>query len=181
VLAYVQDKRSAVRSFLRVLKPGGRVSLAEPVYQHAAMQLAALTKVLQSEPANANTPFLALLQRCRALQLPSSLDEIRSTPVTNFSERELVQLFSTSGFIHIHMELHIDIKAAAAMPWSTFIEIAPRPGTPSLREIFEQHCSAAEIALLEKGMREAVEQGTLTGQTANVYLTAEKRPATGES
>ena len=31
VLAYVEDKPSPIRSFLRVLKPGGRVSLGEPI------------------------------------------------------------------------------------------------------------------------------------------------------
>jgi hypothetical protein len=106
--------------------------------------------------------------------MPSTLDGIRSDPITNFSERDLVQLFRKAGFVNIHMELHMDVKAAPAMPWNTFIEIAPRPGVPCLREIFEQHLTAAEIALLERGMRGDVESGTLTGQSINVYLTAEK-------
>jgi ubiquinone/menaquinone biosynthesis C-methylase UbiE len=173
-LAYVVDKLSAARSFLRVLRPGGRLSLGEPLGQDAAVQLAALTKVLQSQPANSNTPYLALLQRCRSLQMPSTLDGIRSNPFTNYSERDLVQIFRKAGFVNIHMEFHMDVKAGPAMPWSTFIEIAPRPGTPSLREIFEQDFTAADISLLERGMRKAVEDGTLTGQTTNVYLTAEK-------
>ncbi len=173
-LAYVSDKLSAARSFLRVLRPGGRVSLGEPIGQDAAVQLAALTNVLQSQPANSSTPYLALLQRCRSLQMPSTLDGIRSNPFTNYSERDLVQIFRNAGFVNIHMEFHMDVKAGPAMPWSTYIEIAPRPGTPTLREIFEQDFTAAEISLLEGGMRKAVEDGTLTGQTTNVYLTAEK-------
>jgi len=67
VLAYVEDKTAAARNFLRVLKPGGRLSLCEPIDLDAAVQLAALTNFLRSEPANPNTPYLALLQRCRAL------------------------------------------------------------------------------------------------------------------
>jgi hypothetical protein len=48
------------------------------------------------------------------------------------------------------------------MPWSTFIDIAPRPGTPALQEIFQQHVSTSDILLFEKEMRHAVEDGTLT-------------------
>jgi hypothetical protein len=72
------------------------------------------------------------------------------------------------------MELHIDLKPGPAMPWSTFIEIAPRPGAPSLREVFEQYFTPADISLLELGMRKAVEDGTSVGQTTTVYLTADK-------
>lgn len=173
-LAYVHDKPSAMRSFLRVLKPGGRLSLGEPIHQDAAVQLTALTRVLRSEPVNSSTPYLALLQRCRALQMPSTLDDMRANPLTNFSERDLVRLIREAGFVNIHMELHMDIEASAAMPWSTYIDIAPRPGVPTLREIFEKYLTGAEIALLESCMRPAVESGELIGQSTNVYLTAEK-------
>ncbi|WP_221312963.1 class I SAM-dependent methyltransferase [Granulicella aggregans] len=174
MLAYVEDKPSAIRSFLRVLKPGGRLSLGEPIHQDAAVQLTALTRVLRSEPENSKTPYLSLLQRWRGLQMPSTSAEIRSNPLTNFSERDLVQLFRDAGFANVHMELHMDVKSGPAMPWSTFIEIAPQPGVPCLREIFEHHFTAAEVALLESGMRADVESGRLTGQNTNVYLTAEK-------
>jgi ubiquinone/menaquinone biosynthesis C-methylase UbiE len=174
MLAYVDDKPAAIRSFLRVLKPGGRLSLGEPIHQDAAVQLTALTRVLRSEPANSTTTYLTLLQRWRGLQMPSTPDGIRLNPLTNFSDRDLVQFFRDAGFVKIHMELHMDVKPSPAMPWSTFIEIAPRPGVPCLREIFEQHFNAAEISLLERGIRPDVESGKLTGQNTNVYLTAEK-------
>jgi len=123
-------------------------------------------------------PYLTLLQRSRALQLPSTLEGIRSNPYTNYTERDLVQIFRKAGFVKIHMEFHMDVKAGPPMPWSTFIDIAPRPGTPALREIFGQHFSTSDILLFEKGMRNAVEEGTLTHETRDFYLTAEKRAAT---
>jgi ubiquinone/menaquinone biosynthesis C-methylase UbiE len=176
-LAYVPDKLSAARSFIRVLRPGGRISLGEPIGQDAAVQLVALTIVINTQPANASTPYLALLQRSRALQLPSTIEGIRSNPYTSHTERDLVHIFRKAGFVNIHMEFHLEVKAGPAMPWSTFIDIAPRPGTPTLREIFEQHFSAADISLFEKGMRSAVEEGTLTHETRDLYLTAEKGSA----
>ena len=175
VLAYVQDKASALKSFLRVLRPGGRISLCEPIHQDAAIQLAALTNVLGHQPENLSTPYLKLIQRYRALQLPSDLSGIRDSSITNFSERDLIQLFRAAGFVDIHMELHVDVKESSPMSWSTFIDTAPLPGTPSLREIFDEHFTVAERTLLETGMKRDVETGTLTGQTVVVYLTAEKR------
>ena len=74
----------------------------------------------------------------------------------------------------IHRELYMDVRPVPAMPWCPSIELAPRPGAPCLREICDQRFTPAEIALLEKGMRTSVESGTMTGPTANVYLTAEK-------
>jgi ubiquinone/menaquinone biosynthesis C-methylase UbiE len=174
VLAYVQDKASAASNFYRVLRPGGRLSLGEPVAQDAALQLTALTSVLRSEPVNSNTPYLRVLQRCRALQLPSNLADVRTHPFTNYTERDLLQLFRKAGFVNLHMELHVDVKAGAAMPWSTFLAISPRPGAPCLRDIFEQHLTRAEAGILERRMRADVEGGKLVSQNTTVYLTAEK-------
>jgi ubiquinone/menaquinone biosynthesis C-methylase UbiE len=181
VLAYVPDKASAARNFYRVLRRGGRLSLGEPVGQDAAVQLTALTNVLQSEQENGNTAYLKLLQRWRALQLPSTLDGIRRHPFTNFTERDIVQLFRKAGFVNLHMELHMDVKAGAAMPWSTFTEISPRPGAPCLREVFEKHFTLAEAALLEARIRPEVEAGTLVSQNLIVYLTAEKAARRNEA
>lgn len=174
VLAYVADKASAARNFLRVLKAGGTISIAEPINQDGAIHLAALTNVLRSQPANPTTAYATLLQRCRALQLPSNLDDIRANPLTNFSERDLLQIFRTAGFVDLHLELHIDVKSGPPMPWSTYIDIAPRPGAMSLREIFIQHFSLSETALFEAGLRPDVESGSFTHQTITAYLTAKK-------
>jgi arsenite methyltransferase len=173
-LAYVADKAAAVRQFHRVLKPGGRVSIGEPVYQDAAVKLAALTRVLQSRPADMVTAQSRLLQRCRAAQLPSTMAEIQGNPLTNFNERDLIVLFQNAGFSEIHLELHIDVRKGPAVPWDTFIDKAPRPGAPTLRELFASHLNATERNQLEKGLRPLVESGQHTEREAIAYLTAAK-------
>jgi len=174
VLAYVSDKAVAARQFHRVLKPGGRVSIGEPVCRSEALQLAALTDFLGSRPPDAATARARLLQRCRAAQLPSTLEEIQSNPLTNFSERELVTIFEKAGFPEVHLELHIDVRKAAAVPWDTYIDIAPRPGAPTLREAMASRLSESEQRQFEEGFRPLVESGQNTERDTIAYLTAVK-------
>ena len=174
VLAYVADKAAAARQFYRVLKQGGRISIGEPIYQDAAVKLAALTNVLRSRPSDAVTGLARLMQRCRAAQLPSTMQEIQSNPLTNFTERDLIILFQLVGFTDIHMELHIDVRKGAAVPWNTFIDIAPRPGVPTLREVFAAHLNEAERQQVEQNLRPLVERGLHSERDVVAYLTAVK-------
>jgi SAM-dependent methyltransferase len=52
VLAYVADKPAALREFRRILKPGGRISLAEPILRDEALAVAGLKMQLDARPAS---------------------------------------------------------------------------------------------------------------------------------
>lgn len=174
VLAHVADKAAAARQFRRVLKPGGRISIAEPIYQDEALRLAALTGFLLSQPADLSNAGARLIQRWRAAQLPSTMAEIKRNSLTNFSERDLIVLMQKAGFAEIHLELHIDIVAANPVPWETFIDIAPLPSTPTLRELFSSHFSDTEQRQFEEGLRTQVESGQISERHTIAYLTAKK-------
>ena len=174
VLVYVADKAAAARQFHRVLKPGGRISIAEPIFQDEAVRLAALTDFLLSRPADPSNAAARLMQRWRAAQLPSTIAAIKRNPLTNFSERDLIVLMQKAGFTEIHLELHIDIVKASPVPWDTFIDMAPRPGTPTLRELFSSHFSDIEQGQFEEGLRRQVELGQLVERNTIAYLTARK-------
>lgn len=174
VLAYVADKAGAIRQFYRVLKPGGRISIGEPIYRDAAVQLAAVTALLLSQPVDARTANIRLWQRCRAAQLPSTMAEIQRNPLTSFSERDLIEYFQKTGFNKIHLELHIDFRIQAPMPWDTFIDSAPRPGAPTLREISASSFTTEEQHQFEQNFRPLAESGQYTTRDTIAYLTATK-------
>jgi arsenite methyltransferase len=63
VLAYVSDKSAALREFYRVLKPGGRISIAEPILQDDAFVATALRMMIESKAVQSQDRFLPLLLR----------------------------------------------------------------------------------------------------------------------
>jgi arsenite methyltransferase len=174
VLAYVADRHAAARQFHRVLKPGGRISIAEPIYQQHAVNLAALTTHLQNKAVEPGNRHARLLQRCMSAQLPSTLADIQKNLLTNFSEKDMIVWFQKAGFNDIHLELHIDIRNAPAMPWDTYIDTAPNPGIPTLREILQAQFSDAERNEFEQATRPHVESGQRTERNMAAYLTAVK-------
>jgi ubiquinone/menaquinone biosynthesis C-methylase UbiE len=174
VLAYVEDKAAAARQFHRVLKPGGRVSIAEPINRDEAVHLAAFSSFLLSAAAGTVSALAMLQHRCRAALLPSTPEEIQRNPLTNFSERDLITFFQSAGFVDIHLEFHIDVMRQASIPWDTYIDIAPRPGSPTLREVFAANLSRQEQRQLEQVLRPLVEAGLHRTREATAYLTASK-------
>ena len=57
-------------------------------------------------------------------------------PLTNFCERDLVELACTTGFKDVHMELHIAVNETPSMPWATFLALSPHPWAPTADELF---------------------------------------------
>jgi len=174
VLAYVGDKMKALRQFHRVLKPGGRISIGEPINRDAAIHLAAVTNYLKKQPNDASTAPTRLYQRWRSAQLPSTLEEIRNHPLTNYTERDLVNFFRQVGFSEIHLELHIDERKTSIESWDTYLDIAPLPNTPTLREILSSDFSLEEQSLLEGKLRLLFESDLFLERDTVAYLTAVK-------
>ena len=174
VLAYVADKQKALAQFYRVLKPGGRISIGEPINRDDAMNLAALTRYLELQPNDeANAPA-RLFQRWRAAQLPSTKEEILRNPLTNFTERDLIKLCRLVGFRQIHLELHINEQDLTIESWDVFLDVAPRPNTPTLREVLDNTFSDEERVPFEAKLRQLFEAGFFRECDAVAYVTAVK-------
>ena len=157
-LAYVMDKKAALAEFLRILKPGGRLSLVEPILQDEAYNACALRNLVEAA-TRVDDPFLPLVHRWKAAQFPDTLEKIAATAITNFSERTLFESIRICGFTKLHLELHMDLRPSILPTWKIFLESSPHPLAPTLAAIMADRFSAQEREVFENRMRPLVESG----------------------
>ena len=176
VLAYVDDKIAALKEFHRILKPGGRISHAEPVLRDDALMASVLRTLVdnQFQSAGVADTFTKLMHIWRSSQFPDTPDAIAANPLTNYTERDLVQWATACGFKDVHMELHIDVKPSL-LDWETFLEVTPHPFAPSLGTIMREKFTLEERLLFEQVMRPALESDTATSNYRVAYLSAQKK------
>jgi arsenite methyltransferase len=175
VLVYIADKLAVAREFHRMLKPGGRISIAEPIYRDEALNLESLTRQLASQPEGPATRDNRLFLKWKSAQLPATLPEIEANPLTNFCEHDLVTIFERAGFGDIHLEFHIDTRKLAAQSWDSILDAAPRPNTPTLREVLASRFTEEERQYFESVVRPQAESGQTFYRDNMAYLTAVKR------
>jgi len=161
VLIYVADKTSALREFHRVLKPGGRMSLFEPINRYG----------LDSWRFDM-TPVIDLAQRVRNFY--RQLQPPDSDPMLDFDERGLVALCEAAGFVDIHLALHIFVRPATPQPWNRVISIPGNPNIPPLRAAMSQVLTPEEASRYEAYVRPRVEAGEGVVREAVAYLAALK-------
>lgn len=174
VLAYVADKTAALREFHRVLKPGGRISLAEPVYQDDALAASAIREAIDSTPPGRVSALTALLHRWKAAQYPDTEEKILKSPIANYSERDMIRFAQVAGFTELHLELHIDIQPSIVHSWDVFISSSPHPLAPPLSVIMAKQFTLEERELFERSMRPVIEDPKAVSTDRMLYLTARK-------
>lgn len=179
-LAYVADKKAAFRECLRVLKPGGRISMAEPILQDEAFAARALRNRMDTPGDGPVDRFLTLLHRWKAAQYPDTEQAYAACPHVHFSERDLVNLANGAGFCDIHLQLHIDVVPALITSWEVFLGTSPHPLAPTLRRIMAEQFSASERLFFEQVVRPTVESGKNVMIERVAYLDAAK-PGGGAS
>jgi arsenite methyltransferase len=177
VLAYVTDKRKALREFRRVLKPGGRLSIAEPIFWDEAVAVSAMKNLIEARSPGNQEPILPLLHRWKAAQFPDTPEKIASNPIANYSERDLVRFAQESGFGDIHMEFHIDVSPSVITSWEVFLGSSPHPWAPSLGTILAEQFAPEERQLCEPFLRSLIGTPNATAVTRIAYLTAAKPSA----
>jgi arsenite methyltransferase len=174
VLAYLPDKIAALREFRRILKPGGRISIAEPIRRDQAFETSSLKKFVDALPAGSDNHFFRLLHRWKATQFPDTEESISKDPTTNYSERDLVRYAMDTGFTDIHMEFHINVAPSPFTSWDVLLKAAPIPWAPPLGKMLLEQFTVEERQLFEQVFRPRVESGQLFGPERTAYLNARK-------
>jgi arsenite methyltransferase len=162
VLIYVEDKARAFTEFFRVLRPGGRVSLFEPVNRlnrfRKAYELEAVKEL--------DDKLQALFDR---IQPPDS------DPMLTFDDRDLVDLTEGAGFDEIRLTLEVEVRPPDPMRWETFLDVAWNPKLPTLAEAMEQVFTPEERDAYVAVLRPLVEGGRGSRRMATSFLWAVKR------
>jgi ubiquinone/menaquinone biosynthesis C-methylase UbiE len=174
VLAYVSDKRAVLNECYRVLKPGGRLSLGEPILRNEALVASALRRTASAGTAAAADPAMGLLHRWKSAQFPDMKEQIAANPMTNYSERDLLAYVQDAGFADIHLELHIDTLSATPISWEIFLDSSPHPLVPSTRQILDERFTAAEQQLFVRIARPLIEKNVSLTTNCIAYVVATK-------
>jgi arsenite methyltransferase len=173
VLAYVADKTAALGEFFRILKPGGRLTIAEPILQDDAFYARALRRRIEDQSLPADR-FLTLLHRWKAAQFPDTEDAGAKSPIANYSERDLLNMVRGSGFTEIHLQLHIDVVPSLITSWDVYLGSSPHPWAPSLKQILAEQFTSDERQFFEQMVRPTVESGKSVTTDRAMYLQAQR-------
>jgi len=165
VLIYVKDKAAALREFYRVLRPGGRISVFEPI------------NVLMRDPDRFLgydiTPVKPLAAKLKALY--RSIQPPGDDPMLDFDDRDLVRHAEQAGFATIDLELRVTVKNGKhPVPWERALRMSGNPRVPPLGEALDQVLSPQEVTELTAYLKPLVESGAGRERNAVAYLTAAK-------
>jgi len=165
VLIYVADKAAAFAEFRRVLRPGGRVSIFEPINDR--MQECSASTFYGYDVGPVADLALKASARLAANQPPGA------DPMLAFDDRDLVRLAEQAGFGQVRLDLEVMVRRARpAIAWDTFLRSSGNPHQPPLGVLLAEAFTPAELATFSAHLRPLVERGLGTERRAVAYLTA---------
>ena len=167
VLIYIKDKQKVFNEFYRALKPGGRLSLFEPINKYTYI-----------EPANCFwgynvEPVVELAGKVKAVFDRSQPPE--NDPMLDFDERDLIMFAEKIGFKEIHLELLVDNKPKDdSVNWEILLRTAFNPELPTLEEAMKAALTPVETEKFVKHLLPLVEAHKGTTKSTVAYLWAIK-------
>jgi ubiquinone/menaquinone biosynthesis C-methylase UbiE len=162
VLIYVADKPACFAEFARVLRPGGRLSVFEPINRFGQHEWTG-SRFFGIDVA----PVQPLVDRLREAYRRHLPDD---DPMLDFDERDLVRLAEEAGFYPVELSLTAEVCPSRPMSWEVFANSAGNPNLPTLAEAMAETLSPAEGERLASYLRPIVESGGGTRRMAVAYL-----------
>jgi ubiquinone/menaquinone biosynthesis C-methylase UbiE len=170
VVIYVKEKQRAFDEFHRVLKPGGRLSIFEPINSFSS-----------PEPEGRFCgfdvgPVAELAEKVKSAERRIADD----ATLVDFDERNLMTFAERAGFriVELTYEARVEHDARprwlADVSWDTFLRIAPNPLAPTFGELVDRALRPEEAKRFFGHLKPLYEKGKGTGRNAVAYLRAEK-------
>jgi SAM-dependent methyltransferase len=167
VLIYVGEKTAAFADFARVLRPGGRISLWEPINRFGSEERRRGFMGVQVDGIEAITARLRAVYE--EIQPPDT------DPMLDFDERDLLRLAEEAGFFPLRLTLDSRIEAMAPRNWDVALDSAWNPNVPTLREAMDRVLTADEREQLTESLRPAVEEGKGEWRMAFAHVSGVRR------
>jgi arsenite methyltransferase len=164
VLIYVADKAAAFAEFRRVLRPGGRISIFEPIntLMHGNPRL-----LLGYDIQPVADIAARVGARFDAVQPPAT------DPMLDFDDRDLVRLAEQAGFSDVRLDLRVTVSSSRSpVPWDRFLRSSPNPKVPPIGDLLAGALTPAELAAFTAHLRPLVESGRGEHRRALAFLTA---------
>ena len=167
-------KERAFREFFRVLRPGGRLSMFEPINVFGCEDR-------RREFFGLKTGPVADL----AEKVMAAYDERAPGEKTliDFDERDLLGWAEAAGFSEVRLEYEARIihgvafawdKDEESPPWETFLNMSGNPLAPTLAEVLDEALTPEERERFVAHVRPAYEAREGTSRMASAYLRAVK-------
>ncbi len=169
VLIYVAAKQRALDEFYRVLKPGGRIALFEPINRFS------FPEPPQRYFGYDVAPVQDIAEKVKAGYGRLIKGDLSAhSSMGDFDERDLLRFAEKAGFEEVHLDLQVNITPKKPQGWEGFWRSSPNPLAPTLEEVMQEALTPAEAERFTAHLQPLVEQGQGTDRMALAYLWAKK-------
>jgi arsenite methyltransferase len=165
VLIYVAERERAFAEFRRVLKPGGRLSLFEPLnsfeYPGPDERWGAWDVSEVQELAD------------RVKGVFRAIHDRHGNTMHDFEAPDFVDLVERAGFTEIHADAAYEVSPSQAFEtWETYENSSGNPLVPTLREAADSVLTPEESERFRGHLRRQAEAGEGVARAATLYLWA---------
>lgn len=164
VLVHIVDKQKAINEFFRILKPGGRISVFEPVISNNTKYFELMNPAMYSN--------FEELKKSEEKMTSDSND-----PLMNFDENSLKKCFKNAGFSNIDVEIEVQsssyqVSKEMIDPW---LNTPPSPGSLTVKQKFLRDFSEKEVEDFINILKLDLDGKTIEINSPTLYINAIKK------
>src|SRR5205823_4715455 len=162
VVIYLDDKPAVLREFFRMLRPGGRLSMFEPINSFGWPEPEGM---FAGQGVSAVWDIAAKIRGCYG-----------ASTLVGWDERDLLGWVENAGFTDVELTVELRVKPhpMMRMSWDAFLHFAPNPLAPTLQEAMDERLTPEEQERLVAHLRPRIESGEGSSRLASAYVSARK-------